>query len=91
MVVDFCKTAEITEADDGSLVEDKFTTQIQLRLRTRETYGDLFRISDQHMREYGIIELKGAKVYFRYSLNTGRVEEKEVALTVRWTTDSGTL
>uniref|UniRef100_A0A182UQG9 Cadherin domain-containing protein n=1 Tax=Anopheles merus TaxID=30066 RepID=A0A182UQG9_ANOME len=69
MEVDICKTAEITEADDGNLVEDKFTTQIQLRLCTHETYGDLFRISDQHMREYGIIELKGAKVYFRYTLN----------------------
>ncbi|EAA14580.4 AGAP009717-PA, partial [Anopheles gambiae str. PEST] len=64
-----------------SFEPDKFTTQIQLRFRTRETYGELFRISDQHMREYGIIELKGAKVYFRYSLNTGQVEEQEVALT----------
>ncbi|XP_061509426.1 putative neural-cadherin 2 [Anopheles gambiae] len=64
-----------------SFEPDKFTTQIQLRFRTRETYGELFRISDQHMREYGIIELKDAKVYFRYSLNTGQVEEQEVALT----------
>ncbi|XP_035781928.1 neural-cadherin-like isoform X3 [Anopheles albimanus] len=64
-----------------SFEPDKFTTQIQLRFRTREQHGELFRISDQHMREYGIIELKGARVYFRYSLNTGQVEEQEVALT----------
>ena len=40
-----------------SFEPDKFTTQIQLRFRTRETYGELFRISDQHMREYGIMRI----------------------------------
>ncbi|XP_021703018.1 neural-cadherin isoform X1 [Aedes aegypti] len=63
-----------------SFEPDKFTTQIQLRFRTRETFGELFRISDQHMREYGIIELKEAKLWFRYSLNSGQVEERDVSL-----------
>lgn len=37
---------------------DRFTTLIQLRFRTREAHGELFRISDQHNREYGILEVK---------------------------------
>ena len=34
-----------------------FITAIQLRFRTREEHGELFRVSDQHAREYGILEV----------------------------------
>lgn len=37
---------------------DKFMTKIQLRFRTREEHGELFRVSDQHNREYAILEVK---------------------------------
>lgn len=40
-----------------SFEPDRFSTQIQLRFRTREKHGELFRISDQHNREYGILEV----------------------------------
>jgi len=35
-----------------------FVTAIQLRFRTREEHGELFRVSDQHAREYGILEVR---------------------------------
>ena len=63
-----------------SFEPDKFSTNIQLRFRTREQFGELFRISDQHSREYGILEMKNAKLYFRYSLNSVQIEEHEVSL-----------
>jgi hypothetical protein len=34
-----------------------FITTIQLRFRTREEHGKLFRVSDKHAREYGILEV----------------------------------
>ncbi|PSN41764.1 Neural-cadherin [Blattella germanica] len=40
-----------------SFEPDRFSTQIQLRFRTREEHGELFRVSDQHNREYGILEV----------------------------------
>lgn len=40
-----------------SFEPDRFTTEIQLRFRTREDHGELFRVSDQHNREYGILEV----------------------------------
>lgn len=45
---------------------DKYSTVIQLRFRTREQNGELFRVSDQHNREYGILEVCSHffKVYF---------------------------
>lgn len=59
---------------------DKFTTEIQLRFRTREKYGELFRVSDQHNKEYGIIDIKNGKIRFRYNLNPNESEEHEVSL-----------
>lgn len=41
-----------------SFEPDRFTTQIQLRFRTRDEHGELFRVSDQHNREYAILEIK---------------------------------
>ncbi|KAH1014302.1 hypothetical protein HUJ04_003158 [Dendroctonus ponderosae] len=63
-----------------SFEPDRFSTQIQLRFRTREVHGELFRVSDQHNREYGILEIKDARLYFRYNLNSLRTEEKDIWL-----------
>jgi len=49
-----------------------FITSIQLRFRTREEHGELFRVSDQHAREYGILEIKDARLRFRFNLNSLR-------------------
>nr|XP_018903845.1 PREDICTED: neural-cadherin isoform X4 [Bemisia tabaci] len=64
-----------------SFEPDRFRTQVQLRFRTREVYGELFRVSDQHHREYGILEIKDSRLHFRYNLNSLRTEEKDVWLT----------
>lgn len=40
-----------------SFEPDKYSTQIQLKFRTRESSGELFRVSDQHNREYAILEV----------------------------------
>lgn len=63
-----------------SFEPDRFSTQIQLRFRTREVHGELFRVSDQHNREYAILEIKDARLYFRYNLNSLRTEEKDIWL-----------
>ncbi|XP_035905492.1 neural-cadherin isoform X2 [Anopheles stephensi] len=63
-----------------SFEPDRFSTQIQLRFRTREQHGELFRVSDQHNREYGILEIKDARLRFRYNLNSLRTEEKDIWL-----------
>ncbi|XP_059351786.1 neural-cadherin-like [Daphnia carinata] len=58
-----------------------FVTAIQLRFRTREEHGELFRVSDQHAREYGILEIKDGRLRFRFNLNSLRTEEKDLWLT----------
>ncbi|XP_075992348.1 neural cadherin isoform X1 [Anticarsia gemmatalis] len=63
-----------------SFEPDRFSTQIQLRFRTREPHGELFRVSDQHNREYGILEVKESRLHFRYNLNSLRTEERDVWL-----------
>ncbi|XP_071744986.1 neural-cadherin isoform X6 [Lepeophtheirus salmonis] len=63
-----------------SFEPDSFATEIQLRFRTREEHGELFRVSDQHNREYGILEIQESKLRFRYNLNSLRTEEKEIWL-----------
>ncbi|XP_065207824.1 neural-cadherin isoform X2 [Planococcus citri] len=63
-----------------SFEPDKYSTHLQLRFRTREKSGELFRISDQHNREYAILEIRERKVCFRYNLNSLRTEEKDVWL-----------
>lgn len=44
-----------------SFEPDRFSTHMQLRFRTREEHGELFRVSDQHNREYGILEVRNLK------------------------------
>lgn len=63
-----------------SFEPDRFSTTIQLRFRTREQHGELFRVSDQHNREYGILEIKEARLHFRYNLNSLRTEERDLWL-----------
>nr|CAD7261696.1 unnamed protein product [Timema shepardi] len=63
-----------------SFEPDHFSTQLQLRFRTREKDGELFRVSDQHNREYGILEIVDGHLRFRYSLNSLRSKEQDVWL-----------
>ncbi|XP_039480682.1 putative neural-cadherin 2 [Drosophila santomea] len=64
-----------------SFEPDRFSTQLQLRFRTREQGGELFRVSDQHHREYAILELRRGHLQFRYNLNSIRNEEQLLTLT----------
>nr|XP_033339370.1 neural-cadherin isoform X5 [Megalopta genalis] len=64
-----------------SFEPDKYSTQVQLRFRTREVRGELFRVSDQHNREYAILEIKDSRLHFRYNLNSLRTEERDIWLT----------
>ncbi|XP_043069622.1 putative neural-cadherin 2 isoform X1 [Drosophila bipectinata] len=64
-----------------SFEPDRFSTQLQLRFRTREQGGELFRVSDQHHREYAILELRRGHLQFRYNLNSLRNEEQVLGLT----------
>ncbi|XP_031778398.1 neural-cadherin isoform X2 [Nasonia vitripennis] len=64
-----------------SFEPDKYSTQIQLRFRTREVHGELFRVSDQHNREYAVLEIKDSRLRFRYNLNNMRTEERDIWLT----------
>nr|CAD7453923.1 unnamed protein product [Timema tahoe] len=70
-----------------SFEPDHFSTQLQLRFRTREKDGELFRVSDQHNREYGILEIKDSYLHFRYNLNSLRPEEKVLGLSTLTVTD----
>nr|CAD7461382.1 unnamed protein product [Timema tahoe] len=65
-----------------SFEPDHFSTQLQLRFRTREKDGELFRVSDQHNREYGILEIMDGYLHFRYNLNSLRSKERDVWLSV---------
>lgn len=40
-----------------SFEPDRFSSSIQLRFRTRENSGELFRTTDQHNREYAVLEV----------------------------------
>jgi hypothetical protein len=64
-----------------SFEPDKYSTQIQLRFRTRELHGELFRVSDQHGREYAILEIKDTHLRFKYNLNSFKTEERDIWLT----------
>ena len=56
-------------------------------IRTREEHGELFRVSDQHNREYGILEIQDSRLRFRYNLNSLRTEEKEIWLSAIYVDD----
>lgn len=60
---------------------DPYKTDIQLRFRTRNKHGELFRVASKHGREYCILEIKDKKVRFRYNLNYFKsTEERELQL-----------
>uniref|UniRef100_A0A8D8PLP1 Neural-cadherin n=1 Tax=Cacopsylla melanoneura TaxID=428564 RepID=A0A8D8PLP1_9HEMI len=63
-----------------SFEPDKYMTQLQMRFRTREEYGELFRMSDQHNREYAILEIKDSRLRFRYNLNSLKTDERDIWL-----------
>ena len=44
-------------------------------------------MSDQHNREYGILEIQESKLRFRYNLNSLRTEEKEIWLSAIYVDD----
>ncbi|KAE8746236.1 hypothetical protein FOCC_FOCC007108 [Frankliniella occidentalis] len=66
---------------------DKYSTIMQLRFRTREQNGELFRVSDQHNREYGILEIKDRRLHFKFNLNSIRTEEKDLWLASMYVDD----
>lgn len=63
-----------------SFEPDKYTSEIQMRFRTREKYGELFRVSDQHNKEYGILDIRDGHLRFRFNLNPNESQEHEVSL-----------
>ncbi|XP_043210951.1 neural-cadherin-like isoform X4 [Amphibalanus amphitrite] len=63
-----------------SFPPNDFHTDVQLRFRTREDHGELFRVSDQHNREWCILEINDARLRFRYNLNILHTEEHELTL-----------
>lgn len=63
-----------------SFEPDVFSSDIQLRFRTRREHGELFRISNQHDREYSILEIQDKYLRYRYNLNNARTDEHELWL-----------
>lgn len=59
---------------------DRYLGEIQLRFRTREKYGLLFRAGDQHGKQYGIIDIHEGRLRFRYNLDPNNSNELEVSL-----------
>ena len=51
-----------------SFEPDRFVTSIQLRFRTREEHGELFRVSDQYS-EYGILEVDYTSAVIKLSIH----------------------
>ncbi|XP_076257873.1 neural-cadherin-like [Rhynchophorus ferrugineus] len=63
-----------------SFEPERFTTEIQLKFRTRQKNGELFRIADQNNREYALLEIKDSLLHFRYNLNGARLEETHLTI-----------
>ena len=63
-----------------SFEPNRYSTSLQMRFRTRERFGEIFRMSDQQTREYGILDIFEAKLRFRYSLNSAQIEEQQIGL-----------
>lgn len=61
-----------------SFEPDKYSTQVQLRFRTREVHGELFRVSDQHNREYAILEVSWRFVRLNSSSNNSNNNLKQI-------------
>ncbi|XP_049964454.1 neural-cadherin-like [Schistocerca serialis cubense] len=63
-----------------SFEPNSFSTDLQLRFRTREINGELFRASDKHGHEYAVLEINDSKLHFYYNLNSLQPEEKDLWL-----------
>ncbi|KAG1685476.1 Neural-cadherin [Nymphon striatum] len=59
---------------------NKYITDIQLRFRTRQTKGELFRATSKHNREYVILEIQDKRLSFRFNLNHLHNSEKQLPL-----------
>ncbi|XP_049957640.1 neural-cadherin-like [Schistocerca serialis cubense] len=57
-----------------------FTTVMQMRFKTEEVEGELFRLADQVSQEYAILEIRNGSLCFRYNLNSIHTEEQSVCL-----------
>ncbi|XP_054283546.1 neural-cadherin-like [Macrosteles quadrilineatus] len=48
---------------------DLHVTEVQLRFRTREESGELFRLGDQRADQYAVLEIVESRLKFRYKLS----------------------
>ncbi len=55
-----------------------YSNYIQLLFRTRESYGDILRLSSRDKREYCILEIREARIQFRFNLNHLRSSTEQV-------------
>ena len=55
-----------------------YSTDIQLLFRTRELFGDLIRLSTKDKREYCILEIRDARIQFRFNLNHMRSSTEQI-------------
>ncbi|XP_066976565.1 neural-cadherin-like isoform X1 [Macrobrachium rosenbergii] len=63
-----------------SFKPNPFHTSFQLRFRTWEENGELFRISDLLEQEYGILEIQDSHLQFRYNLDSVSLTEEVLCL-----------
>ncbi|KAK7058680.1 Cadherin, partial [Halocaridina rubra] len=57
-----------------------FSVDIQLRLRTWEENGELFRIVNRDSEQHSILEIKKSHLCFRYSTKLSRTQESQLCL-----------
>ncbi|CAG2101814.1 unnamed protein product [Medioppia subpectinata] len=57
---------------------DPYSTDIQMLFRSRESYGDLLRLSTKDKREYCILEIREARIQFRFNLNHLRSSTEQI-------------
>ena len=63
-----------------SFTPDHFKTLIQLRFRTRQPDGELFRISDDRTGEYCVLSIESGYLHLKYNLNAKIFDEKDLWL-----------
>ncbi|XP_068232681.1 neural-cadherin-like isoform X1 [Palaemon carinicauda] len=63
-----------------SFKPNPFRTNVQMRFRTWEMDGELFRITDKLNRKYGILSLKEGYLQFKYNFHELYTEERELCL-----------
>lgn len=58
----------------------EYHNEIQLKFRTRQKHGELFRAMSKHSREYLVLEIRNRTLRFRFNLNHFRSTEQELWL-----------